>query len=77
MQVITPESKARRAAKRVGLRATKSRWRKDSIDNYGGFQLVDVYTNTVVDGSRYDLSPDDAVEFCSKPPKSERFGFGA
>jgi hypothetical protein len=35
------DSAARRAANRVGLVARKSRWRRDSIDNYGGFMLVD------------------------------------
>ena len=35
------ESRARRAAVRIGLKAHKSRWRRDSIDNRGGFMLTD------------------------------------
>jgi hypothetical protein len=35
------EDRARRAAKRVGLRARKSRWRAGSIDNFGEFMIVD------------------------------------
>jgi len=50
------------AAKRAGLKARKSRWRRNSsIDNYGGFQIVDPYRNWVVgrctvrhDGRRRD-----------------------
>jgi hypothetical protein len=52
----TLEARARCAAKRVGLIAAKSRWRRDSCDNLGGFQLVDAYRNYVVNGSRYDLT---------------------
>lgn len=42
------EARARRGAQRAGCIAKKSRWRRDSIDNYGGFQLIDRYTNFVV-----------------------------
>jgi hypothetical protein len=58
------DAKARRAAKRVELRAHKSRWRKDTFDNFGAFQVVDPYTNTVVAGVRYDMSPEDVIEYC-------------
>jgi hypothetical protein len=60
------ESQARRAAKGVGLIARKTRWRRDSIDNHGGFQLIDPFTNTVADGVRFDLSPEEVVERCKK-----------
>jgi len=59
------ENKARRAAKKVGLLAKKSR-RQISMDNHGGFTLIDPYRNWIVAGERYDLSPDDVIEFCSK-----------
>jgi len=64
---LTPvalESRARRAANRAGLRATKSRWRRHTCDNYGQFQLVDE-TNTVVGGSRYDMTAEEVIEFCT------------
>src|SRR5215207_7280001 len=51
------ESRARREAKRVDLVATKSRCRKHTTDNYGGFQLVDPCRHAVVIGSKYNLSP--------------------
>lgn len=49
------EQRARRSARRSGLEARKSRWRAGSIDNLGGFMLVDPMRNWVVAGSRFDL----------------------
>jgi hypothetical protein len=37
------EQKARRIARRAGFVAKKSRLRANSIDNEGGFQIVDPY----------------------------------
>jgi hypothetical protein len=60
------EAKARRAAKRAGLIARKSRWRLGSIDNYGGFRLIDLYTNCAVEGVRFDLSAEDVIELTAE-----------
>ena len=60
------ENRARRAAKRVGLVARKSRWRADSIDNLGGFMLIDAYRNEVVDGARFDLTAQDVIDRCAE-----------
>jgi hypothetical protein len=60
----TLEQRARRTAKRVGLRATKSRWRRDTIDNYGGFQLVDPDRNAVIDGVRFELTAQEVMDRC-------------
>lgn len=68
MQYITEaafEQRARRAARRVGLIARKSRWRAGSIDNHGGFMLVDPKTNGAVRGSRYDLSAEEVLAYCA------------
>ena len=59
------EQRARRAARRKGLIARKSRWRANSVDNLGGFMLVDPMTNFVVDGSRFDLSAEYVIDYCS------------
>jgi hypothetical protein len=59
------DQRARRAARRVGLVARKSRWRANSIDNHGGFMLVDPMTNGAVSGSRYDLSAEEVIEYCN------------
>lgn len=61
---LAQEAKARRAARRAGFVAYKSRARL-SIDNEGGFMLADSYTNTVVYGLRYSLSTKDVIEFCN------------
>jgi hypothetical protein len=58
------DARARRAAKRVGLVARKSTWRRDSIDNYGEFMLVDPDTNFPQAGFTYDMSAEDVVKFC-------------
>jgi hypothetical protein len=58
------EARARRVAKKIGLIATKSRWRRDSVDNYGGFRLVDLYSNCVEAGVRFDLSAQDVIDYC-------------
>jgi hypothetical protein len=58
------EQRARRAAKRIKLIAKKSRWRAGSIDNRGGFMLIEPYSNGVVSGSRFDLSAQDVLDYC-------------
>lgn len=63
MQTVS-ESAARRAARKVGLIARKSRWRQDSLDNHGGFMLVDPSTNIPVAGHRWDLSAEEVVRYC-------------
>jgi hypothetical protein len=55
------ENRARRAAVRVGLKAIKSRWRRGTIDNRGGFQILDPYTNVIVEGERFDLTAEDVI----------------
>ena len=60
------ESRARREAKRVDLVATKSRCRKHTTDNRGGFRLVDPCRGAVVIGCKYNLSAKDVIEFCTK-----------
>lgn len=59
------EQRARRAAKRIGLVAKKSRKGIGSVDNYGGFMLVDS-DNWIVAGQRCDLSAEDVIEYCTE-----------
>jgi hypothetical protein len=56
------EARARRAARCAGLIARKSRL--NSIDNFGGFMLVDPSTDFAVTGSGFNLSAEDVIEFC-------------
>jgi hypothetical protein len=58
------EDRARRAAAKAGLVARKSRWRCDSIDNHGGFMLIEPSRNICVNGSRYELSAEAVIDLC-------------
>jgi hypothetical protein len=58
------DSRVRRTARRAGLVARKSRWRADSIDNWGEYMLVDPTTNFAVAGSRYDMTAEEILDYC-------------
>jgi hypothetical protein len=62
---VALESRARRAAKRVGLVVRKSR-QAEGIDNLGGFMLVDAELGGCVQGSRFDMTPEDVIDYCKK-----------
>lgn len=64
------DSRARRAASKVGLTARKSRWRKGSIDNYGEFMLIDPMSNIPQAGFRFDMTAEEVIEFCTDAPES-------
>jgi len=59
------EQKARRAARREGLIARKSRWRVNSSDNRGGFRIFDPKNDIPIAGFQFDLSAEDVIEYCS------------
>ena len=61
----TVEARARRAAQRVGLIARKTRWRRDSIDNFGEFMLIDPDGNYAVAGFRFDMTAEDVIAHCN------------
>lgn len=54
-------SNLKRRAKVLGIRFRRSAWRRDSIDNFGGFQVVDTSTNTVIDGDRFNADWEDVA----------------
>ena len=58
------EQRLRRALYKAGYQMHKSR-KRISIDNLGGYMIVDYRLNFIVDGSRYDLSLHDVCEFVS------------
>lgn len=60
------DDRARRAAKRIGLLACKSRWRAGTSDNIGGFQLLDPNRNWVLAGERFNLTAGQVIEYCTK-----------
>lgn len=57
------DSAARRAAQRAGYIARKSRGR-ESLDNFGGFMIIDPATSVVAAGFRFDLSARDVIDWC-------------
>jgi hypothetical protein len=57
------EARARRTAKRNGYKASKSKWRRGSVDNYGGFMLVDPYTSFPVAGQRWSLTAEEVIDW--------------
>jgi hypothetical protein len=59
------DTRARRAAERVGWLARKSRWRAGTIDNYGGFAIIDPFHNNIVYGWQFDCTAEDVIEICS------------
>lgn len=56
------EAKARRIARKHGFSAVKSRGAL-SVDNHGGFMLVENDMNACVQGSQYDLTAEDVIAF--------------
>jgi hypothetical protein len=58
------EQRARNAAKAAGFAAKKSRNRTPCGDNYGGFMLVNLWNNSIEAGMRFDLSPQDVIDYC-------------
>ncbi len=59
------EARARRAAGRVGLVVRKSR-RQLSINNRGQYLLLDPNNNRVVAGEKFDLTPDQIIDYCAR-----------
>lgn len=57
------DRRARAAAKRAGLLASRSRKRSGSVDNYGHFMLVDPTTNFIVAGERFDMTAEDVIAY--------------
>ena len=58
------DSAARRAVKRAGLQGRKTRWRINTVDNRGGFQILDPMRNLIMAGAKFDLTADDVIAFC-------------
>jgi len=58
----TKENRIRRALAKRGYLLKKSR-AAESIDNLGGYMIVDANQNAVVAGERFNLSLDDVEQF--------------
>ena len=62
---MSPDAKARYAARRLGLLAVKSSDGAGTDANRGGFQLIDAQDWRVLAGHTFDLLPDDVLELCA------------
>jgi nicotinamidase-related amidase len=61
-ETIISDGRVRRAAKRAGLMVMKTRWRRNTCDNCGGYMLLEPVRNIIVAGQRFDLSPQDVLD---------------
>ena len=57
------EQQLRRTLKKFGYALRKSRKQNWGYDNQCGFMIIDIRTNGVVGGMRFDLSLDDVAEW--------------
>jgi hypothetical protein len=63
------ENRERRVAWKIRYLAKKSRWRRGSVDNHGGFMIIDPYRNSIVAGDRFDMSAQDVIEWVAERAK--------
>jgi hypothetical protein len=68
------ENYYRRWAKRMGLFLKKSRGKRLNINNRGGYVLVDLNTNTVMHGEKFDLDLEQVEKILEKYEKELRRG---
>jgi hypothetical protein len=54
---VNRECRLRSRARRLGFSVHKSR-ASESVENHGGYMLVDDRTNSIADGERFDLDLD-------------------
>lgn len=55
------DTKIRRAAAKLGWEVRKSRARLESIENLGGYMLVEARRNLLIAGDKYQLSATDVA----------------
>jgi nitroreductase len=53
------------ARKDLTFRYFRKSWRANSIDNLGGFQIIDPMRNWIVAAERFNFTADDVIEFCA------------
>lgn len=61
-------STMRRAFKKKGYVIKKSRWRAESVDNHGGFMVIDPWRNAIVDGERFNIFESDLPRVLKRLP---------
>nr|DAH79321.1 MAG TPA: hypothetical protein [Caudoviricetes sp.] len=59
-------ARLRRKLNKLGYTMKKTNCRRNSIDNFGGYAIIDTACNAIVKGSRFDLDLDDIDQFISE-----------
>lgn len=59
------EQRARRKAKSVGFVAIKSRKGVGSVDNLGGFRIIDGILGTYEVGECFNLTAEEEIAYCT------------
>lgn len=59
------EQRARHKAKRIGLVAIKSCKGVGTVDNLGGFRILDAILGIIKAGERFDLTAEGVIAYCS------------
>ena len=57
------DARLRNMARRHGYAVRKSRWRLDSLDNFGGYMIVDPDSGLLMAGARFDLTGADVAKW--------------
>ena len=57
------ENRYRRWAKRLGLFLKKSKGKLWSINNQGGYMIIDIESNIILCGEKFDLSLDNVGDW--------------
>lgn len=58
-------ARLRHKLNKLGYTMMKMNCRRGSIDNFGGYAIIDTEYNAIVRGTRFDLDLDDVEEFIS------------
>lgn len=56
------ENRLRRQLQKSGYRLSKSRVKNINTDNHGGYVVTDIATNSLIWGSRWELSLEDVED---------------
>ena len=73
MEDKTRENYYRRWAKRLGLELKKSRGKKWSVDNQGGYMIYDPLQPNVILGTRWELTLDDVAQWFERNEEIIKF----
>ena len=65
-EVHKREQKIRRKLATQGLRLKKSRTKNHTADDYGGYQIIEIYSNRIEAGGKFVLSLEDVEDYANE-----------